>query len=181
MEHRKGDPADHGEHRGRHEVRVGHAERVAEQQLLEALRRVGAERQQRAEAHQAGDHHAGGGLRADARVAGRDGDQRGGHRHAAGRPEQQRRPGERGEHEPRQEPVRERLGRVRQPLDHDPEAERPADRPEQGHLEHCAAVDAGAERIQERVEQVHGQCGWWCWIVTMRSGPASRSTISSWP
>ena len=139
--------------RGRDEVGVGHAERVAEEQLLEPLRRVRGEREQRAEAHQARDHHGGAGLRADALVARGERDQRRGHERPAGRAEQQRGAGQRGEHEPGQQPVRERLGGVGQPLDDDPEAERAAEGAEQRDLEQRAAVDAGAERIEQEVER----------------------------
>ena len=58
------------------EVAVGDPERVAEQQLLQALGRVRRERQQRPEPDQAGDRHGRAGVGPDARVARRQGDQR---------------------------------------------------------------------------------------------------------
>ena len=103
-------------------------ERVAEEELLEPLRRVGGEREQGAEAHEPGHRDGRAGVGADARVARRERDQRGRHERAAGGAEQQRRAGERGEHQAGQQPVRERLGAVGEPLRHDPEAERAAQR-----------------------------------------------------
>ena len=46
---------DRAEARGEHEVGVGDAEHVAEEQLLQPRGRVGRQREQRAEAEQAGD------------------------------------------------------------------------------------------------------------------------------
>ena len=133
---------------GGDQVAVGHAQRVAEQELLEPLRRVGREREQRSEAHEAGHRHGRAGVGPDARVARGEGDQRGGHERAARGAEQQRRAGERREHEAREQPVRERLGAVGEPLGHDPEAERAAEAADQGKLEQRPAVDAGAQRVE---------------------------------
>ena len=80
-------------------------------------------------------------------------DQRGGDERAAAAPSSSGAPGERGEHEPRQQPVGERLGRVGQPLGDDPEAERAAERAEQRDLEQRAAADAGLERVEQEVER----------------------------
>ena len=100
---------------------------------------------------------------------------------AAGRAEHQRHAGQRGEHEPGQHPVAERLGRVGVALEQDPDAERPAREPEQDHLEQRAPVDAGAERSMSAVEQsmvsaVRGGAD-----VTALAAPPSPSTISSSP
>ena len=83
--------AEHEQERGGHEVAAGHAERIAEEELLEPLRRVRREREQGAEADQPGDRDRGAGVGPDARVARGERDQRGGHERAAGRAEQQRR------------------------------------------------------------------------------------------
>ena len=168
------------EHPGGHQVGVGHAERVAEEQLLQALGRVGRERQQRPEPHQPGDHHAGGRLRADARIARATPISTAATATPPDGAEQERGAGQGGEHQAREQSVGERLGGVAEPLDHHPEAEPAAHRPEQRHLEQRAPVDAGAQRVEQRVQEVHGQW-WWCWTVTMRSRPASSSTISSCP
>jgi len=96
----------HQQNRRGGQVAVGDPERIAEQQLLQSLRGVRRKREQRAEPHQAGDRHGGAGVRADARVARGEGDQRGGHERAAGGAQQQRRAGERCEHQTGQEAVR---------------------------------------------------------------------------
>ncbi len=147
--------AQHEQHRRRGQVAVGDPERVPEQQLLEPLRGVGRERQQRAEPHQAGDRHGGAGVRADARVARREGDQRSGHERSAAGAEQERRARERREHEAGEEAVRERLGAVREPLRDHPEAERAAEPSHQCQLEQRAPVDAGAQGVDQEVEHVH--------------------------
>ena len=95
---------------GRERSASGHAERVAEQQLLEPLRRVGGEREQRAEAHKAGDRDAvpvSGPTRASraANAISAAATSR-----AAGGAEQQRSAGQRGEHQAGQQAVRQRLG-----------------------------------------------------------------------
>ena len=175
--------AEREQRRRGHQVAVGHTERVAEQQLLEPLGRVGRERQQRTEADEAGHRHGRARVRADARVAGGEGDQHGGHERAAGGAEQERRPGKRREHQTREQPVRERLGAVGQALGHHPEAERAAEAADQRDLEQRPPVDAGAERSSRKSStstSVPCSCSW-CWIVTARVGPESSSTISSRP
>ena len=104
--------AEREEERGGHEVAVRHAERIAEQELLEPLRSVRRERQQGAEADQPGDRDRSAGIGPHARVARGERDQGGRDERAAGGAEQQRRAGERGEHQPREQSVRERLRAV---------------------------------------------------------------------
>ena len=151
----QGGAAEHEQGRGRDQVAVGDPERIAEEQLLEPLRRVRRQREQRAEPDQAGDRHGGAGVRADARVARRERDQRGGHQRPAGGAEQERSAGERREHQAGQEAVRERLGAVGEALGHDPEAERATERSHQGELEQRAPVDAGAQGVDEEVDHLH--------------------------
>jgi len=146
---------EHEQERRRHEVAVRHAERIAEEELLEPLRSVRSEGEERAEADQAGDSDRGAGVRPDARVARRERDQGGGHERAAGGAEQERRAGEGREHQPREQPVGQGLGAVRQPLGHDPEPERAAQRADHRQLEQRPPVDAGAERIDEEVDHLH--------------------------
>ena len=97
----EGAGAEDGEDRRRDEVRVGHPEWIAEQELLEPRRGVGREREQPAEAEHPGHHDGGGRVRADALVARRDRHERRGHRHTGTRAEQQRGSGQRGQHEAR--------------------------------------------------------------------------------
>ena len=61
--------AQYHQHRGGHEVAAGHPERIAEQQLLQALRRVGSEGEQRPQADEPGDRDGGPGVGGDIRVA----------------------------------------------------------------------------------------------------------------
>jgi len=67
------------------QVAVGHAERVAEQQLLQSLRRLRRQREQRSEPNQTGHSHGGARVRADARVARGERDQRSRHERPARR------------------------------------------------------------------------------------------------
>jgi hypothetical protein len=169
-----------GEDGRRDQVGVAHAEGVSEEELLQPLRRLGRERQQGAKAEHAGDHYPGGRLRADSLVAPGKRDQPGSDQHTAARAEQQRQAGQGSDHQSGQQPVRERLGRVAQPLGDDPEGERSADRPEERDLEQRPAADSGAQRVEEEVGELHGQCSW-CWTVTARVGPPSSRTIISLP
>ena len=71
------------------------------------------------------------------------------------RPEQQRHPGDRGEHQAREDRVGERLGRVGELVEDDPAAERAAGQAEQGHL--------GDRPLHERfLEGLEHQWWWWC-------------------
>jgi len=151
----EGGAAEHEEARGCGKVAVGDPERIAEEQLLQPLRRVRRQREQRAEPDQAGDRHGGAGVRADARVARGERDQRGGHQRPAGGAEQERSAGERREHQPWEEAVRERLRAVGKALGHDPEAERATEASHQGELEQRTPVDAGAQRVDEEVDHLH--------------------------
>ena len=153
------------------EVGRARAEQVAEQQLAEPRRDVGREREHRAEAERRRDGDADGDLRADARVARRERDQRRGDEHAAGRAEQQRRADERRDHEPRQHRVRERLGGVGLAQVQQPDAERAARRAEHDDLERAraAAARSGGSRPVSAS---------WCWTATAR-WPQSSTTISA--
>ena len=166
-------PPSDGQDRGGGQVRVAHPERVAEQQLLEARGGVGRERQQPAEAEHARHHHGGGRVGADALVAA-------GERHERRRPPPRPRPapsssgapGERGQHEPGQQAVRQRLGRVAEPV-----AARPRTRARRrsrraGPPRRCARRSM-PERHGSRMRSssVH-QCSW-CWTAIARSGSPS--------
>jgi len=140
---------------GRDEIAFGHPQRVAEEQLLEALRRVWRQREQRAEADQTRDRHGGARVRADARVASGERDQRGGRERAARGAKQDRGARERGDHEAGQEPVGERLRAVGEALRKDPEPERTAESAHKRQLEQCTTVDARAQRVDHEVEHVH--------------------------
>ena len=129
------------EHRGGHEVAAGHPERIAEQQLLKALRRVGSEGEQRPEADEPGDRDGCPGVGGDIRVARGERDQRGRDDRPARGAEQQRRPGQPGQHQAGQQAVRERLSGVGQALAHDPEAESAAEPSGEHELEHGAQLD----------------------------------------
>ena len=163
-----------------HRVRVGHPQWIAEQQLGQALGRVRREGQQRAEPDQPGHRDRGTGIRADSLVPrGQRDHQRGGQR-PRGRAQQERGPGQRGQHEPGQEPVCERLGGIGQPLCDHPEAERAAERARERDLGESAAIDSGPQRIEQEVEDLHQlpcPCSW-CWTVTARP---SASTMISLP
>ena len=179
--------AEHEQRGGRDQVAVGDPERVAEQQLLQPLRRVGREREQRAEAHEAGHRHRRAGVRADAGVARGEGDQRGGHERAARGAEEERRARERGEHEPGEEAVRERLGAVGEPLGDDPEAERAAEasRPSQARAARGGRCRSGAGRGGSRATSTRQSpcpCSW-CWTVTRAARrPRARSARARrWP
>ena len=87
-------------------------------------------------------------LGPDARVARRDDDQHGRDRDARRPRPTERRAGQRGEHEAREQPVGERLGArsaSRSTTTQKPSA--PQTEPEQRHLEQRAPVDAGAQRV----------------------------------
>ncbi len=167
---------------GGRQVGAGHAQRIAEQQLLQPRRGVGPQRQQHAEPERAADHDGGGRVRPDPAVArGQRHGQRG-HRDPAGGAQDQRRARQGGHHQPGQEPVGQRLRGVGQPVAADPEAERPAEQAQQHDLGQRAAVDPGVQRAGQEVDH---QCGWsWCWTATART-PSRPSppgiTISSRP
>jgi hypothetical protein len=140
---------------GRDQVGVGHTQRIAEEQLLEPLGALRDECEQRSEAHEPGYGHGRAGVRADALVASGEGEQRGGDDRAARRAEQERRAGDRREHEPWEQPVRERLSAVGEPFGHDPEPKRAGERADQRDLEQRAPADAGLDGLQEEVEYLH--------------------------
>ena len=133
-------PHDH-QHRGGHEVAAGHPERIAEQQLLQALRRVGNEGKQRPEADEPGDRDGGPGVGGDIRVARGKCDQRRRDDRPAQGAEQQRRSSQPGQHQAGQQAVRERLRGVGQALAYDPEAESAAEPSGEHELEHGAQLD----------------------------------------
>jgi len=139
----------------RGEVAAGRAQRVAEEQLLESLRRLGRHRQERAEAHQAGHGDRGAGVGAGTGVARREGDQARRGERSARSAEQQRRAGQCRQHEARQQAVGERLRRIGEALGDHPEAERAAERADQCQLGERPAVDAGAEGVEEEVDDLH--------------------------
>ncbi len=170
--------AEHQQRRGGDEVRVGHAQRIPEEQLRQALRRVRCQCQQHAEPDQPGYGDRGAGVGSDALVACGQRDHQRGDQRARGRPEQQRGAGQRCQHEPGQQAVGERLRGVGQLLGDHPEAERAAERARQRDLGEGAAVDAGTQRIGEEIEHLHQwSCPWWwCWTVTAR--PSPRRMIS---
>ena len=125
-------------------------EQVAEQQLLEPRRRLRREREQRARAEQRRDRHGDAEVGADPLVARRERDRAGGDERAAGGAEHERGAGERGEHEPGQQPVAHRLGRVGLAVQQHPDAERAEGEREDQDLEQRAPGD----RVGEH------QCSW---------------------
>ena len=80
-------------------------------------------------------------------------------------------PGQRGDHEPGQHRVRERLRRVRAPQQQDPDAQRPAGEPEDDRLDERALHDpAGQHRHQWRVVVVRDADG----LAGRRRGSRAR-------
>ena len=77
-------------------------------------------------------------------------------------------PGERGDDEPRQQPVAHRLGRVGLAVQQHPDAERAEGEREDQHLDERAAGD----RVGEH------QCVWWSTLIAV---VPSSSTTSSAP
>ena len=159
--------------RGGEQVGAGDAEQVAEQQLLEPRRHLGREREQRAGAEQRGDGHGDAEVGADPLVARRERDRAGGDERAPGGADHQRRAGQRGEHEPGQQPVAHRLGRVGLAVQQHPDAERAEGEREDEDLEQRAAGD----RVGEH------QCSWppCSWCSTATAVVPSGSTTSSPP
>jgi hypothetical protein len=163
-----------GEQRGLGDVAARHAQEVAEQQLAQARGDLGRECEQRAEPEQAGDRDGHAGVAAQPLVAAGERDRAGGHEHPSRTPEQQRRACERGEDEPGQHAVSERLGGVALPVEEDPDAERPARHGEDQHLGQRPPHQVARERVGQPGEH---QCSW-CSTATARRSPM---TTSSWP
>ena len=105
---------------------------------------------------------------ADALVAAGQRDRPGGHERAARGAEHERDPGQRGEHEPGQQPVAERLGRVGLAVQQHPDAER-AEREREDQ-------DLGQRAARDRVGE--HQCSW---CSTATAVVPSASTTSSPP
>ena len=143
------------------------AEQVAEEQAGHALRRGVGQRQERARPERGGDDDRDGQLGAEPPLARGEGDEHRGRQHAAGRAEQERQPGDRGQRQPRQHRVGERLRRVRLAVGEQPHAERPARQAEEHRLEQGAREDGHAWSWPQ------------CWTLTARSPPGR--TTSSWP
>ena len=142
MQGSQGGSASGQQHRGRDQVTGRHPERVAEQKLLEPLRRLGRECEQRAQSDQPRDRHGGPSVGPGARISRREGDQCCGDDCSARGSEQQGRVGQPGEHQPGEESVRQRLRAVCESLAHHPEAERAAEAAREDELEHRAELDA---------------------------------------
>ena len=126
------------------------------------------------EPEQAGDRHGGAGVGADPRVAGGQRDQAG--RQPARRPaapSSSGAPASAASTRPGQQAVRERLGRVAQPLAQHPEAERAAEAARQHDLERARAARCRSSARRASVLVVLD--------VTARAAPGSSSTISSRP
>jgi hypothetical protein len=127
--------ADHeGEHGGGGDVAVRGSEDVAEEQLLDAGRRFGREREQDAEPEHRRDDDSHRNLTAEAGDAGDDRDRQRRDDDRRGAAEQQRRARDRGQDQAGEDRVRQRLGRVGEPVEDDPAAERAAGDADQRHL-----------------------------------------------
>ena len=137
--------------------------------------RVRREREQRAQPEQPGDGDGGAGVGADPLVARGERDQRGGGERAARGAEQQRR----ARRAPRARAPAAARGRatrrVGEPLGHDPEPERAAERAEQRDLEQRAPADAGLERVEEEVEDLHSVVA--VLVVLDRDGAARAALL----
>jgi hypothetical protein len=153
------------------------AEQVAEQQLAEPRRDGRREGEQRAEAEQRADDDRDRGVAAQALVAARQRDRGRRQHHPAGRPEQQRQAGQRGQHQAREHPVRNRLGGVALAVEDDPDAERPAGERQQQDLGQRPLHQRRGERVGEPAQ--HG-CSW-SWCSTAIARRLSPRTISSAP
>ena len=140
------------------QVGVRHAEHVAEEQALQPGRRGGREREQDAGAEERRDHDGDGGVAPDGRHLPGERDRERRDEQARGAAEQQRQAGERGDDQPRQQRVRQRLRAVGEAVEDDPAPERAAGHAEQGDLEQRAPADRIGPRIGERVQ--HGEHQW---------------------
>ena len=170
---------DAARERARHrEVAGVDAEQVAEEQLLQPRRRGGRQREHPAQPEQRRDADRDADVARQAPVGGDERDPGRRHQHAPERAQHERRADQRGDDEPGQHPVADRLRRVRVAIEQHPDAERPAGDREDQHLDQRAHDDRRAERVGE--PRQHRQCSCaWCPMPTARPPPSS--TISSAP
>ena len=155
------------------QVGVAHAERIAEQQLLQARRGVRATgpaaRRARtcpvtttavAVSAPIRSSRAASATSAAATATPRAG------------AEQQRRAGQRGQHQAGQQAVRQRLRRVAQPVARDPERQRAAEARRAARPRAIARRSMPERHGSSRGSSSVHQCSW-CWTVIARSGPPS--------
>ena len=155
------------------QVGVGGRQDVSEEQALDSRGRVGGEGQQRAEAEEPGDHHGDRRVAPDARDPAHEGDRHGRDRDARDSADQDRDPGQGGDHQAREEGVGEGLRRVGDAVEDHPAAQRPAGQRDQPDLEQRPADELLAQRICDEVDHQW----WWAGRIPTWSLPGI-STIA---
>jgi hypothetical protein len=178
MRDREAEKRSAGETGSRRQVARGHAEQVAEQEVLHTGRRRRRQREQHAEAEQRGDDDRDGRVALDAGHPRGNRDRDGRREHAERAAEHERKADERCDHEARKARVRERLGAVGELVEDDPAAEHAAHDSDQEQLEQRALHEPERPRIEQRV---HHSCSWWCAGRTPTGAPSPGSGTTAPP